>query len=122
MKSKKTIVIAAASLAGACSILAACGGGGNNGGDSRDGGSPSIVGSWASEEFSGAFVYTFNQDGTGNYDAAGAAMPFKYTITDNKLSIQYEGYDTPFDTTYTVTDKQLTIKDSLDEDVVYNRK
>lgn len=121
MKSKKTFIITAASLIGACTVLTACGGG-NGGGDSRGGASASIVGSWASEEFNGTFVYTFNEDGTGNYDAAGAAMPFTYTITDDKLSIQYEGYDSPFETTYTVSDKQLTIKDSLDEDVVYNRK
>lgn len=62
------------------------------------------------------------EDGSGNYDAAGVAMPFTYTIEDDKLSILYEGNTAPFETTYKVSDNTLTIKDSFDADVVYNKK
>jgi hypothetical protein len=80
-----------------------------------------FVGQWASEQYSGAFVYTFNADGTGNYDASGTDMPFTYTIEDNNLSILYDGDTFPFETTFVITDTTLTIKDSFDEDVVYNK-
>lgn len=49
-------------------------------------------------------------------------MPFTYTIEDDKLSILYEGNTAPFETTYKVSDNTLTIKDSFDADVVYNKK
>ena len=69
MKTKKSIIITASALIGACSILGACGGGGNSGGgNNRDGNS--LVGDWVSQEYDGAFVYTFKDNGSGNYDAA----------------------------------------------------
>ncbi|MBQ1351880.1 MAG: hypothetical protein IIY71_04070 [Oscillospiraceae bacterium] len=98
----------------ACSLFAACGAGG--------GSSNPLVGDWASETFDGKFIYTFNDDGTGNYDAAGTAMPFTYTDEDGKLTILYDGNDIPFETEYTISGKTLTIKDSLGNDVVYNKK
>lgn len=121
MKTKKSIIITASALIGACSILGACGGGGNSGGgNNRDGNS--LVGDWVSQEYDGAFVYTFKDNGSGNYDAAGVAMPFTYTIDGDKLSILYEGDTDPFETTYKVSGNTLTIKDSFDADVVYNKK
>ena len=80
-----------------------------------------IVGVWYSEDFYGAFVYTFKQDGTGSYDAAGTDMPFTYTAADGKLSIQYEDVDVPWETQFTVADGKLTVKDDLGEDVVYTK-
>ena len=117
MTTKKSIIITASALIGACSILGAC-----SGGDGETNNSNSLVGHWASEEFEGAFVYTFNEDGNGNYDAAGVSMPFTYTIDGDKLSILYENDTTQFETTYKVSDNTLTIKDSLNADVVYNKK
>lgn len=81
-----------------------------------------LVGSWASEDFDGAFIYTFNADFTGSYDAAGTDMPFTYVAADGKLSIQYEDTDVPWETQFTVADGKLTVKDDLGEDVVYNRQ
>ncbi len=77
-----------------------------------------IVGKW---DHSG-FVYTFNEDGTGNYDALGTKMEFTYTIKDNKLSILYTGNTEPFETEFKIENNVLTIKDSFDEDVKYERK
>ena len=118
MKNRKIIAIALI-LALACSILAACGGSRSKSGDS---GSDTIVGTWGSEDFDGAFVFTFNEDGTGNYDAAGTDMPFTYTAEGGKLSIIYEGDTESFDTTYTLSGDKFTMKDSFDEEVVYNRQ
>ena len=80
-----------------------------------------LLGDWYSEDFDGAFVYTFKADGTGNYDAAGTDMPFTYTAADGKLSIQYEDVDVPWETVYTIDGDKLTVKDDLGEDVVYTR-
>ena len=77
-----------------------------------------LVGEW---DYNG-FVYTFNEDGTGNYNALGATMEFTYTTEGTKLSILYDGTTAPFETEYKIEDNKLTIKDSFDEDVVYNRK
>ena len=104
----------------ACSVLAACGDSGSS--DSADaGGADSIVGQWASQDYDGAFVFTFNEDGTGNYDASGTDMPFTYTIDGDQLSILYDGDTISFDTPFTISGTTLTIKDSMDEDVVYNK-
>ena len=84
----------------------------------------SIVGQWeyTVEEAEATFVYTFNEDGTGNYDMAGTVKAFTYTIEGNTLSILYEGDTEPFELPFVVTDTTLTVKDSNDEDVVYNKK
>ncbi len=119
MKAKKTIVISAAALMGAVTFLTACGG---NGGSADDKKENTIVGEWVSEEYNGSFIYTFKEDGSGNYDASGVQMPFTYTLEGDKLSITYEGDTDPFNTTYSIKDNKLTIKDSFDEDVVYDRK
>ena len=76
----------------------------------------SIVGTWTSE--SGSFVYTFNEDGTGDY--SGAA--FTYTTVDDKLSITYNGSTSPFETTYTIDGNTLNVKDSFGNDTIYKRK
>ena len=56
----------------------------------------------------------------------GMLEKFDYDTTLNeygdKLSILYDGNTAPFETTYKVEGNKLTIKDSLDEDVVYNKK
>ncbi len=119
MRAKNTIIISAAALMGACTFLTACGG---NSGSADSKKENTIVGEWVSEEYDGLFVYTFKEDGTGNYDAAGTQMPFTYKLEGDKLTMTYEGDTVAFDTTYSIKDNKLTIKDSLEEDVVYNRK
>lgn len=79
-----------------------------------------IVGSWEYE--GGSYVYTFNEDGSGNYLAGKTKMEFTYKVDGSKLSITYKGNTTPFETTFTIKDEVLTIKDSFDNDVVYKKK
>ena len=93
-----------------CSLLTACGG------------SDSIVGKWASQEYDGMFVYTFNEDGTGNYDASGTDMPFTYEVDGNKLSITYKGDTVSFDTEYEINGDTLNVKDSNGDDTFYDKK
>ena len=81
-----------------------------------------LVGSWASEDFDGAFIYTFNADFTGSYDAAGTVEYFTYIASQGDLSILYEDTDVPWETQFTVADGKLTVKDDLGEDVVYAKK
>ena len=79
-------------------------------------GKKGLVGSWNYEGTS--YTYTFNEDGTGDYSGS----KFTYTTEGDKLSILYDGTTAPFETTYKIEGDKLTIKDSLDNDVVYVRK
>lgn len=79
-----------------------------------------LIGQWEYE--SGGFIYTFNEDGTGEYDAAGSLMKFTYTLTDKVLSITYEGSDSSLDLNYELDGDVLNVIDSLGSDTIYNRK
>ena len=85
-------------------------------------GKKGLEGKWASQEYSGKYIYTFKADGTGNYDAAGTVREFTYKVEDNKLSILYSGDTAPFETTYTINGDTLTVKDSFGSDTIYKRK
>ena len=63
-------------------------------------------------------VYTFNEDGTGEY----AGKKFTYKTEGDKISITYDGSTAAFESTYEIKDNQLNIKDSLGNDTVYNKK
>ena len=60
----------------------------------------SIIGYWKNDELGYDFIYTFNEDGTGEYDAAGTIMEFTYKTDGNKISILYTGNTVSFDTEY----------------------
>ena len=111
MKAKNVLALVLV-LVIVCSLLAACG--------AKKG--DSLVGDWASEDFDGKFVYTFKEDGTGNYDAYGTDMPFTYKVDGDKLSIQYGDVDVPWDTTFKIADGTLTVKDDAGNDVIYHKK
>ena len=82
--------------------------------------SDSIVGSW---KYDGAdYTYTFNEDGTGNYNSAGTDMPFKYEISGKNISFFYDGDDISFDTEFEINGNVLNVKDSNNEDVFYNKR
>lgn len=81
-----------------------------------------IVGTWASQDYNGAYIYTFNDNGTGNYDASGTQMPFTYTISDGKLSILYDGNTAPMELEYSVSGSVLNVKDSFGSDTLYDKK
>ena len=76
-----------------------------------------IVGKWEYEG-SSLYVYTFNEDGTGNY----SGMEFTYTIDGDKISILYNGNTIPFETTYKLEGNKLNILDSNGNDTIYKRK
>ena len=81
-------------------------------------GANTIVGSW---DHSG-FVYTFNKDKTGSYDALGNKMNFTYEDDGEKVSILYTGNTAASTYEYKIEGKKLIIKDSFGNDVEYTRK
>ena len=85
-----------------------------------------IVGKWkySGSEFSSLgvdFVYTFNADGTGDYDMSGTKMSFTYIIDGDKLTINYNSSSAPFETEYEIKDNVLNVKDSGGNDTFYKR-
>ena len=85
--------------------------------------SNSIVGSWKNDTtiLGYEFVYTFNADGTGNYNAAGTDMPFTYKIDGDKISILYDGDTVSFDTTFSLNGNTLNVLDSNGNDTLYQK-
>ena len=77
-----------------------------------------IVGKWAH----GSFIYTFNSNGTCNYDAAGTNMECTYKIEKDKLTIQYKGTDAPFETKFKIEGNTLHVLDSFGTDTTYEKK
>lgn len=77
-----------------------------------------IVGKWSN----GSFTYTFNEDNTCNYNAAGTNMKCTYKVDGEKLSIKYVGDTQSFDTTYSIDKDKLNIKDSMGRDTIYTRQ
>ena len=78
-----------------------------------------LVGSWAYEEDEN-IVYTFNADGTGNYEINGIKMGFNYADKGNYAEIKYD--DVTGILEYTVSNNTLTIRDSTEADVRYIKK
>ena len=81
-------------------------------------GPAAIKGQWAHD----TYVYTFNEDGSGTYDASGTLMKFKFTAENGKLSITYEGNTEPLVLDYELKGDVLNVKDSFGKDTLYNRK
>ena len=94
-----------------CFLLVGCG----KGNKSKN----PIVGKWA---YSSNFVYTFNEDKTCEYNAAGTIMKCTYEIDGDNISILYEGNTIASSYEYKIKGKKLIIKDSLGNDVTYIRK
>lgn len=98
--------------------------GGGDGGNRTSSSEPKdlIVGKWKyyDEDFGSMdFIYTFNADGTGQYDVAGSVMKFTYKINGSKISIVYD--TGPFETDFEIKDNTLNLKDSFGEDTLYKR-
>ena len=77
-----------------------------------------LVGKWGYS----SFVYTFNEDGTGNYDAAGTIMNFTYEDKGSSVSILYSGNTSPLELNYRIEGNKLIVTDSFGEDVEYIKK
>ena len=92
-------------------------------GKNEDNGAKGIVGVWKNDTaYAGyEFVYTFNEDGTGNYNSAGTDMPFTYKTSGDDLSILYDGNTVSFDTKYEIKGNVLNVKDSNNQDTLYDR-
>lgn len=80
-----------------------------------------IVGKWQSEQLPD-YVYTFDADGTGQYDMAGNILDLTYTTEDGKITISFtaDGY-TPVTLNYELDGDKLNIKDSFGKDTFYVR-
>ena len=81
----------------------------------------SLYGQWQSEKKSN-YVYTFNADGTGQYDMAGNILDLTYTTEEGKITISFtaDGY-TPVTLNYELDGDKLNIKDSFGKDTFYVR-
>ena len=77
-----------------------------------------LVGSWAHDKY----VYTFNADKTGTYDALGNKMEFTYEDKGDKVSILYKGNTNASEFEYKIDGNKLIIKDSFGSDVEYIKK
>ena len=95
--------------------LSACNKGGSEDSKSKN----PLVGSWKYQ--GGNFTYTFNDDGTGTYDASGNNMEFTYKTDGNKISITYTGNTAAFETEYSIDGDTLNVKDSLGNDTLYKK-
>ena len=80
----------------------------------------SIIGVWKHD--SGNYIYTFNEDGTGEYNVYENPMIFTYTTEGNSLSILYNGNTAPFETTYSIKGDTLNVKDSNGNDTLYKKQ
>lgn len=78
-----------------------------------------LSGQWQSEELSD-YIYTFNGDGTGQYDMAGKVLELNYATEDGKITLTFlaEGY-TPVTLDYELDSDRLNIKDSFGKDTFY---
>ena len=112
MKKIVSIVLIAALLSVAVFALTGC---------EKKEKAPTLVGSWKNDEMGYDFIYTFNEDGTGKYDAAGTIMDFTYTTDGDNISILYDGDTVSFDTTYHLDGDTLNVVDSIGNDTLYQR-
>lgn len=80
-----------------------------------------LVDQWQSEELP-EYVYTFNADGTGQYDMAGKILKLNYSTANGKITISFleEGYS-PVTLDYELDGDKLNIKDSFGKDTFYLR-
>ena len=126
---KKVIIILsiAAALTMVCT-LAACN---KNDSDNEGSSAASVVseqpadplaGKWQSKDLPD-YIYTFNADGTGQYDMAGKVLELGYETTEEgtiTISFHEEGY-TPVTLRYELDGDTLNIKDSFGSDTIYLR-
>lgn len=85
------------------------------------GDSNSIVGTWEYESNS-QYVYTFNADKTGSYNAYGTEMKFTYEDNGKEVSILYTGNTDASTYKYRIEKNKLIINDSVGSEVTYIKK
>lgn len=131
MKNKKILRISAIAIAAASLFaFAACN---NNDNDSEQSRQTSVaseppkesepadplVGKWQAETLP-EYVYTFNADGSGQYDMAGTILEMNYSTENGKITMNYttEGYSS-VTLDYVFEGDRLNIKDSFGKDTFY---
>ena len=87
--------------------------------------SKAILGTWyyvyGGEKQENTYI-TFEEDGTGTYCVNGAVSNITtYTLTNNKITIEASGIDTPKDSTYIIENDTLTITDKLEKQTIYKK-
>ena len=107
MKKFFALLLTLAVVAGSVLMLASCG-------SEKE---PTIVGEWKLD----FYVYTFNEDGTGQYDVAGNVMKFTYETDGDKLSLLFDGNTDAWETTYTIEGNELNVRDIAGKDTIYKR-
>ena len=68
-----------------------------------------VTGTWICE--TGNYTYTFNEDGTGYYEAYENKIDFTYQAEEGKISIMYSGSTSSYEATYIIKNGILSIKD-----------
>ena len=89
----------------------------------NDSASP-IVGKWKyyDEDFGSLdFIYTFNADGTGDYDVSGTSKTFTYKIDGKEIDITYDESKATFSTEFEINGDIINIKDSGGNDTFYKK-
>lgn len=80
-----------------------------------------LLGSWRNDDLGYSFIYTFNADGTGQYDIMGSAMEFTYDIDGNKVAIAFPGDTGAFETEYRIDGETLSLMDSFGNATLYQK-
>ena len=80
-----------------------------------------LVGKWQAETLP-EYVYTFNADGSGQYDMAGTILEMNYSTENGKITMNYtaEGYSS-VTLDFILEGDRLNIKDSFGKDTFYVR-
>lgn len=81
-----------------------------------------LVGKFEAEGLSGLF-YTFNEDGTGEYELFGEVIKLNYSVKDGKLVIEFHSDEMGTMTVdYKIDETKLSIKDITGNYVNYIRR
>ena len=99
-------------------LFALCACGEKGGSDKKD---ATLVGSWVSEDISDA-IYTFNEDGSGDYEYFGTKMKFTYEDDGKAVTLKYENATEENVFTNPIKGDKLEIEDSFGDKVIYIKK
>ena len=123
------ILLTAAVAAGSLFMFAACNKNEDNSDKKSDASISSedskpadpLVGKWQAQTLPD-YVYTFNADGSGQYDMAGIILEMNYKTENGKITMNYttEGYSS-VTLDYILEEDRLNIKDSFGKDTFYIR-
>lgn len=123
------ILLTAAVAAGSLFMFAACNKNEDNSDKKSDASISSedskpadpLVGKWQAQTLPD-YVYTFNADGSGQYNMAGTVLEMNYSTENGKITMNYttEGYSS-VTLDYILEEDRLNIKDSFGKDTFYLR-